>query len=149
MNSERRTTTEEKVDLAKICGIPPNYQGFVIANLDGSAFDISPQGPQREPLDKLLIPFPSIIAWAWSITPKRTGSHKVNLSVDAEWIPNANNGPIIQCDVWDRVIDITVQTPFLARGQIVAGTLISGFIGSILTGPFLLSALSNIRGGRK
>jgi len=136
----RKIITSEALDFAELCNIPSGYQGFAIANLYGSAFDISPQGPQREALTKLTT-HQSTIAWAWTITPKRSGSHKVNLSFEIEWVPLDDDtpAPVVQCDVWkDQVLNITVKDPPLfVRGQISLagiGLIILGGFGTIFRG---------------
>jgi hypothetical protein len=133
----RVMATSQAIDFAEACNlnIPADYQGFAIASLDGSAFDISPQGPQREALNKLTTAH-STISWAWTITAKRAGSHKLNLNLEVEWIPIGNiPAPTIQCDIWeDQVLGITVKgPPFFTIGQISIGGIGLMIIGGIGT----------------
>lgn len=116
------------------CGVasfPDNYRGFVRANLYGSAFDIAPQLSLRKPID-LEMNSDQKMEWIWSITPKRNGRHKVNITAMAEWGPRGSDQPETQCDVWGRVLGIDVQRPLVAKDELRLGSILTTVIGSVL-----------------
>lgn len=112
------------------------YEAFATANLITTAFEVQPIGPQWRPLRQ-----PSI-EWDWNISPKAQmiGSQVIDIDIEVKWIPKVNGQPIqgqIINQVWQSHIKVNSISHWIDTGQISISSLITGFIGSGLTIPWL------------
>jgi LysM repeat protein len=114
----------------------PDYKGFAVANLAGSAFDVTPLTTLTQSLEQ------TDITWVWNIAPKRGGRHVVNVYIEFQWKPTRNDGEIIQRQMWiSSPLEIDVNEPLIATGQLSLFTLVGGLIGSGLSVPWLYERL--------
>jgi hypothetical protein len=125
------------VPIEKVFG--PEYKGFATAYLAGAAFDVEPLGTAYQPLDQ-----PQVI-WEWNIVPKKTDQQLINVSIEIQWKPLGSDGEIIQRRIWSSRLDIFVEKPLIATGQLNLFALISAFIGSGLSVPWLYKSIGDIR----
>ena len=109
----------------------PEYEALAIANLAGAAFDVSPLTTEYQSLEQLRI------TWEWNIIPRKPGPQIVNVSIEVQWKPIRSEGQTIRRQIWRSRLDILVEKPLIATGQLSLFTLISGLIGSGLSVPWL------------
>jgi hypothetical protein len=121
----------------------PNYKGFGVMNLAAVAFDKEPVTVESQPLDQ-----PRII-WQWNIVPKQPGSHIVNLILEAHWKINEEGETIAQRQIWQSQLDILVEKPFIDVGQLNIASLLSIFVGSALSFPWIYGKIEELREKRK
>jgi hypothetical protein len=108
----------------------PQYEIFAIAYLGATAFDVKPVAPEEQPLEQ------PKVTWEWNIIPKSDGPQLVNLSIEILWKPKGD-GPVIQRQIWRRHFQILVKKPWITTGQISFLTLLTGFLGSGLSIPWI------------
>jgi hypothetical protein len=109
----------------------PDYEASVTANLVSTAFEIEPVTNARQPLDQ------NVIIWEWNIISDRPGEQTVNARIEAEWVPTGGEGAAIQSQIWLSRFDILVYKPLITTGQVSVMSLVTGFIGSGLSLPWL------------
>jgi hypothetical protein len=121
----------------------PRYEGQARAQLDAAQFE---KDPEVQPLQRLDSP---ILDWSWSITPKSQGKHTVIVSIQIEWTPaDAAGQPIID-RIFSHNLEIEVTKPFLSYGELQIGTLLTGFLGSVLSAPFFYQIWKELKEKRK
>jgi hypothetical protein len=114
----------------------PEYRGYAVAHLVGSAFDVSPLTTESQSLDQ-----PEII-WEWNVLPKKAGLQVVNVDIVVQWKPVSGGGEIIQRQIWRQQLRISVTEPLIAKGQLSLLTVVSGFLGSGLSIPWLYEIIA-------
>jgi len=117
----------------------PEYRGYAVAHLVGAAFDVSPLTTESQSLEQ------SEIVWEWNVLPKKAGPQVVNVDIVVQWRPVGGAGEIIQRQVWRRQLQITVREPLIAKGQLSLLTVVSGFLGSGLSIPWLYEKIAESR----
>lgn len=117
----------------------PEYRGYAAAHLVGAAFDVSPLTTESQSLDQ-----PEIV-WEWNILPKKAGPQVVNVDIVFQWKPVGGGGEIIPRQIWRQQLQITVTEPLIAKGQLSLLTVISGFLGSGLSIPWLYEKIAESR----
>jgi LysM repeat protein len=117
----------------------PGYRGYAAAHLVGAAFDVSPLTTESQSLEQ-----PEIV-WEWNVLPKKAGPQVVNVDIVVQWRPVGGGGEIIQRQVWRRQLQITVREPLIAKGQLSLLTVVSGFLGSGLSIPWLYEKIAEKR----
>jgi LysM repeat protein len=117
----------------------PEYRGYAAAHLVGAAFDVSPLTTESQSLEQ-----PEIV-WEWNVLPKKAGPQVVNLNVVVQWRPVGGAGEVIQRQVWRRQLQISVREPLIAKGQLSLLTVVSGFLGSGLSIPWLYEKIAEKR----
>jgi hypothetical protein len=107
----------------------PKYRVFATAQLLATTLDVKTFDSTEQSLDQ------GSVGWLWDIKPNTLGSQVVGLGLDLLWKP-INGGQVIQHQVWQTQMSITVTQPFLDRGQLSAATLITGALasGGLITG---------------
>ena len=124
------TVTNKGVnDISVADAFGPKYKAFATAQLLATSFDVKTFDLVEQPLDQ------ESDSWLWSIKPNTTGLQVVGLALNFVWKP-INGGQVIQHQVWQTQIPITVTQPFLDRGQLSVATLITGALasGGLITG---------------
>jgi hypothetical protein len=107
----------------------PKYKAFATVQLLATTFDVKTFDLTEQPLDQVWD------SWLWNIKPTSLGSQFVGLALDLLWKP-INGGQEIRHQVWQTQLPITVTQPFLDKGQLSAGALITGALasGGLITG---------------
>lgn len=118
----------------------PEYEAVAVARLVGTAFDIQPVVDEAQSLQQ-----PSI-TWEWSLFPKSSGRQIVYVTVVGQWQPKGG-GPTLKRQLWDSRLEIQVTEPLFALGQLNLLTLLSGFLGSALSVPWIFQRFQELRGG--
>jgi hypothetical protein len=113
-----------------------------VAKLVGTAFDIQPVVDETQSLQQ------SLVIWEWSLFPKSSGRQIVYVTVVGQWQPKGG-GPTVQRQLWDSRLEIQVTEPLLALGQLNLLTLLSGFLGSALSVPWIFQRFQELRGQSK
>ena len=119
----------------------PSYDACIIANLQGSAFDIKSTTTETDciPLDQ------SNITWDWSIYPRSNGHQSIISSVDVHWVPKESNNKIFQTQLWRYRFETDVKAPFIEVGQLNISTLISGLLSTLLSIPWIYERIKEKR----
>ena len=85
---------------------PAGYDLFAIAQLEGAAFDIAPQGEQRYRLDQN-----EEVTWRWSLTPLKVGTHRLALTLRLRWEPRPDaNLPLRESMIFSRGLQVEVSS---------------------------------------
>jgi hypothetical protein len=113
----------------------PNYEAYALAHIAGAPFDISLASPESQSLDQ------TRVDWVWNITSDETGLQGVDVSVEIEWRPIDHSGESLTRQVWRSHLRIEVYRPLLSTGQVSVFSLVSGFLGSGLSIPWLYETL--------
>jgi hypothetical protein len=121
----------------------PDYKAYARANLAGAAFRISPPITEYQLLEQ------SEIKWVWNIMPEKPGPQTINASIQVKWEPSGSDGETIYRQIWDSQLDIFVEKPLIATGQLNAFSLFSGFVGSAFSVPFLYERIKERREKRQ
>jgi hypothetical protein len=119
------------------------YKASAIASLAGTAFKISPVTTEYQSLEQ-----PRII-WEWNIMPEKSGPQTINASIQVRWEPISGSGEPIQRPIWRARLDILVEKPLIATGQLNAFSLVSAFVGSMLSAPWLYERVKERREKRQ
>lgn len=119
----------------------PQYRAFATASLTGTTFDISPATAiQRQPLDR------DRITWEWNITTDKPGSQVLNAEIIVDWEPIGEEGETIEPQqVWSTRLEIPVNKPFIATGQLSILSLAGSFLGSGLSIPWMYDRFKELR----
>lgn len=111
------------------------YTVYAIATLDILTFDVRPEQVEYQSLDDPLV------AWDWAVVPKRTGSYAFNVTVRVQWRAT-DGGPPIERVVWRTQGHIEVNPLYFTFETINVSGLLLTFIGSSITVPAVLKAIS-------
>jgi hypothetical protein len=104
---------------------PPGYDLALGAQLDGLGFTLSPEGPQRQDWQP-----EEPMVWHWSISPRRSGQHRLTLTLTQLWLPQAGNtNPARQATIYSKGLDVQVSS-FL--GMNTRMVMMTGFLGLLL-----------------
>jgi hypothetical protein len=100
------------------------------AKMTTVGFEFKLHDPETQPVD-------DEVHWRWGITPKESGEKEVILSLFAHW--KGPSPPEITRQIWstDPPLKISVQEPWLTKGQINILVILSSFLGSALDIPWL------------
>lgn len=109
----------------------PEYKASAIASLAGTAFKVSPVITEYQSLEQ------TEIKWVWNIMPEKPGPQIINASIQVKWEPIGGDGETIHRQIWDHRLEIFVEKPLIATGQLNTFSLFSGFVGSALSVPWL------------
>ena len=119
------------------------YKASAIANLAGTAFKISPVTTEYQSLEQ------PRITWEWNIMPEKSGPQTINATIQVQWEPIGGDGETEQRPIWRSRLDILVEKPLIATGQLNTFSLISAFVGSMLSVPWLYERMKEIREKRQ
>jgi len=101
----------------------PGYEVSAVANLLTTTFDVKTFAPTEQSLDA------TTVSWIWNIKPISPGPQVIDVAIDFLWKP-LGRGQVIQHQVWQTQIPITVTQPFLDKGQLSIGEVLSGMLGT-------------------
>jgi len=123
------------------------YEAFAKANLYASVFEVSPPETKYQSLEQPRTKWD----WNWSIVPKESDWQSVIVNMEVQWEPpfGSNGQPIPPREIWCEQLDIYVKEPLVTMDQISVGSLLSGFIGSALTFPWLCERIKEKREKRQ
>lgn len=130
-----------KVPLERAFG--PGYKASAIANLAGTAFKITSVTTEYQSLEQ------PRITWEWNIMPEKPGPQTINANIQIQWEPIGGDGETIQRPIWRSRLDILVEKPLIATDQLSVTSLLSGFVGSALSIPWLYSRIKERREERQ
>ena len=119
------------------------YEAYAVAKIAGAAFEISSASPEWQSLDQ------SRVDWIWNIASDNSGMQGVDVSVEIEWRPVDQVGESLRRTIWRSHLEIEVYQPILAAGQISALSLLSAFLGSGLSIPWLYEMISKRKTQRR
>jgi hypothetical protein len=121
----------------------PEYEALANATLKGAAFECEPLQTEDQSIDQ------PRITWEWNIIPKKPGQQIVNANIEIKWKPIGSKESTIQRTVWRYRLDILVQKPLIATGQLNVLSLAGGFVGSVLSIPWLYERVKERREKRE
>ena len=110
------------------------YEAIIIANLVGTNFNIEPSGPIEKSLNE---PNP---VWLWSISPKSnvSDSQPLIVTVDVQYRHPGSSATSEKTTVWNHPLYVDVYQSLITPGQISIASLISGFLGSGFSIPWIV-----------
>jgi len=103
------------------------YDGFAIATIAGTAFEIKPVSRESQSLEQLKL------VWEWNIAPKYEGTQVINVSIQVVWKPKNKNTEPIERQIWLSGLNIDVWRPWVSTGQLSIFSIVSGVMGAALT----------------
>jgi LysM repeat protein len=108
----------------------PQYEAVAIAKLHATAFEVEPVVEEEQSLEQ------PRITWKWNIFPKSAGRQIVNVHIIVRWKPKQGGQPV-EYQIWESRLEIRVMEPLIAIGQLNLLTLLSGFLGTGLSIPWI------------
>ena len=109
----------------------PPYKACALAELAGTTFEIEPLGTACQSLDQ------DRITWYWNIVPLASGRQIINAHVAVRWQATDDTGSTVERPIWDVPLAITVERPWIKTDQLSIFTLVSAFLSSALSVPWL------------
>jgi hypothetical protein len=116
----------------------PEYEAYVTARLAAPAFDATLASPETQLLDQ------TRNTWKWTIISENANLHEVNASISVHWKLKDSGSQSTETNefepvIWetDPPIKIEVFEPLITTGQLNIFALVTGFIGSGLSVPFI------------
>ncbi|MGB0384077.1 MAG: phosphotransferase [Ardenticatenaceae bacterium] len=118
----------------------PGYDLFGVARLHSTSFDLSPEAEQEQSITG-----EEEVTWYWTISPHKTGQHRLAVQLALRWVPQEGNpGRTSESTIYDKGLTVEVFS-FFGLGLTTQQATISGFaglaLGSTLTLPLALYAL--------
>ena len=104
----------------------------LVAQLDGTAFDISPSAPP--PQD----PNQRVVSFHWNILPKEAGPQAFEVNIAGQW---ENGGRLETTYFLHSEFSVNVDespVPFITFGQVTLSALLLSLLGSLLNVPWIL-----------
>jgi hypothetical protein len=114
---------------------PDGYDLQGIARLDGTGFDLSPQGDQTQ-----ILVADSPCIWRWSLTPRTAGQHRLALQLSLRFVPQSVLGKHLpEQTILSRALTVKV-TSFLGMDtQQAAFAALAGLVmGGTFSAPLLV-----------
>jgi len=112
------------------------YQAYAIAHIAGASFHIelaSPEEPQSLNQSRL--------DWIWNITADNPGLQSLDVSIEVEWRHVGHTEEPLIRQIWHNHFQVDVFQPLITTGQVSAFSLVSAFIGSGLSIPWIYETL--------
>jgi hypothetical protein len=123
----------------------PGYEACATAKLDAPAFKVEPPQQSCWSLDQ------AEITWDWilitdgaALEPGSTGEG-ITAGVEIQWTP-IGGGRTIASELWRSRMEILVDKPLVTVGQFNLFSLVTGFIGSGLSVPWIYERWKERRG---
>jgi hypothetical protein len=105
------------------------YELNAVARLDGSGFEIAPQGEQVR-----LLPRGEAVAWRWSLRPLAPGQQRLAVSLTLRWTPAEGDKPAQEAHLYSRGLEVQIISFLgLTRAQAMATGLLGLIFGSLLS----------------
>lgn len=111
-------------------GTSIGYRVLAIARIGAASFECILTSPEEQEIDK------PRIDWIWNCKSDKVGSHYINLSLSILW-KSIDGKPIGEHQIWHNQFRIEVFEPWITKGQLSIASLISGFLGTILSASWL------------
>jgi hypothetical protein len=108
------------------------YKASAVARLEGANFEINALETGYQSLDQ------DRITWDWNISPLKPGEQTLNARIVVRWEPVEGDGDAIERTIWRAPLPITIETPWLKRGQLNILSLTSGVLGSVFSAPWMV-----------
>ena len=115
------------------------YEAYASAHLEGTSFDIQPASPEVQSLTE------PRVNWTWNIQSEEPGPQSVDGYIEIEWRPVDGAGGSEKHQIWSFHLDIEVARPSFFRDQVNVFSLVSGFIGTVLSIPWLYEVYNKRR----
>jgi hypothetical protein len=112
----------------------PDYEVSAIANLMGTAFEVERAAADWQSLE------PPRVTWEWNVISKNPGPQVLNATIEVQWKPKIS-GQTISRQIWRSRLEIAVEKPLIATGQLEILTVLSGVLGSGFSLPWLYERL--------
>jgi len=119
------------------------YEAYAIAHIAGAPFDISLASPEAQALDQ------PRLDWVWNLTSDHPGLQGIDVSVEIEWRPVDPADKPLNRQIWRSHLEVEVFQSILSTGQVSAFSLLSAFLGSGLSIPWLYERLSKRKSQRR
>jgi len=110
------------------------YEACANGEVAGAGFDVKPVTTGCQSLEQ------SNTTWTWSISTEHSGSQTVIVSIEVQWKPKDGEQPI-QRQIWQEQLNIFVEEPWITTGQLNILTLVSGFLGSGFSAPWIIQQI--------
>ena len=115
------------------------YEPYATARLEGTSFDMELASPEVQSLSE------PRLSWIWNIRSEDPGPQSIDGYIEIEWKPVDATKRSEKRQIWSFHLDIEVVQPLLFRGQVNVFSLVSGFIGSGLSIPWLYEVYNKRR----
>ncbi|HSL29112.1 MAG TPA: LysM domain-containing protein [Anaerolineales bacterium] len=115
------------------------YEPYVTARLEGTAFDIELASPEMQSLRE------PRLSWIWNIRSEDPGPQSIDGYIEIEWKPVDGAKRSEKHQIWSFHLDMEVVRPSLFRGQVNVFSVVSGFLGSGLSLPWLYDVYNKRR----
>jgi hypothetical protein len=107
------------------------YKTSAIAHLESTSFDIVFASPEEQSLDQ------PRVDWKWNIKPIDPGQQSLDGYIEIECKTVNRAGTSEKCQIWSYHLEIEVVQPIVSSGQVSTLSLVSSFVGSGLSVPWL------------
>lgn len=115
------------------------YEAYAMARLEGTAFDIELASAEVQSLTE------PRVSWIWNIRSEEPGPHSLDGYIEIEWRPVDGAGGSEKRQIWSFHLDVEVVQPALLGEPVHVFSLVSGFIGSVLSIPWLYEVYNRRR----
>ena len=116
-------TQSQPVEVAR----PGGYELYGLARLEGTGFEISPTDVEQ------YLPEGQPVTWRWSLSPRRPGQQRLNLSLRLLWKPatGSTSAPLPEQEAFSRALQVRVVSLLgLTQLQALAAGLFSLLFGA-------------------
>jgi hypothetical protein len=115
------------------------YEAYAVAHIAGARFDISLASPESQSLDQ------PRVDWIWNIASDDPGLQGIDVSIEIEWRGVHNLEESLRRQIWRSHLEIEVFQQVVSTGQVSAFSLLSAFLGSGLSIPWIYETLKKRR----
>ncbi|HEX5808482.1 MAG TPA: LysM domain-containing protein [Anaerolineales bacterium] len=115
------------------------YEPYATVRLEGTSFDMELASPAVQSLSE------PRLSWIWNITSEDPGPQSIDGYIEIEWKPVDGAKKSEKRQIWSFHLDIEVVQPSLFSGQVNVFSLVSGFIGTGLSLPWLYDVYNRRR----
>jgi hypothetical protein len=126
------------------------FDAFAIADVNASAFDISPQQQTMQSLDQNEVDF------FWTLTPKYTDEQTLRVDVTGIWKPKGGgesierplSGQTLSINVMPMML-VNISTSFFVPGQVTLSDLLVALFSSALNVPWIVELVKKRKESKK
>jgi hypothetical protein len=124
-----------------------DFSAYAWASLDAApgTFEYDRERKQEQQIGEL-----SLLSWEWDVTAREEGPRSPNVEVLVTWRSSQGQPPVGPAKMWSGQLHITVKPKparFSVGDHLV--TLVSGFVGSVLSAPFLFEVFKTVKGRKE
>lgn len=120
-----------------------NYRASAVALLGATAFKCESASQEVQPLER------AQIDWVWNCSSDKPGDQPVNVSIWIRWDPVEDQAAPEERQIWREQLTVSVKKPWVTTDQLSILSLISGFVGSALSVPWLYDRVREAREKRQ